>query len=294
MRTRLLAAIVLLASTVSFAQSAIDVRLREISKSAKGRVGFAALHIEKNQRIAMNEREAFPMQSVYKLPIAMCALEQVDRGRLSLTQKVKVTPADYIGQRQHSPVRDKYPNGTELTLQELIAYAVSESDGSASDVLLRVAGGPQQIMSYLQQLGVREMHILDTEMLLGRDAQVQYRNSATPESAIQLLTALQTGKALSQDSRAFLLKLMTDTPTGPRRIKGDLYPNTVVAHKTGSSGTVNGRTAATNDIGIITLPDGNHLAVAVFVSDSMADTAAREGVIARLARAAFDYWTLLK
>jgi beta-lactamase class A len=59
-------------------------------------------------------------------------------------------------------------------------------------------------------------------------------------------------------------------------------------HKTGSSGTVNGMTAATNDIGLITLPDGRRLAIAVFVTDSSAEDATRDGVIARIAKAAYD------
>jgi beta-lactamase class A len=84
---------------------------------------------------------------------------------------------------------------------------------------------------------------------------------------------------------------MTQTPTGLKRIKGLLPAGTVVAHKTGSSGTVNGLTAATNDVGLITLPNGKHLAVAVFVSDSTANDAAREEVIARVARATWDEWS---
>ena len=84
---------------------------------------------------------------------------------------------------------------------------------------------------------------------------------------------------------------MTETGTGAHRIKGMLPADAVVAHKTGTSGTAAGVTAATNDVGIVTLPDGRHLAIAVFVSDSTADEAAREGVIAKAARAAWDYFT---
>ena len=81
---------------------------------------------------------------------------------------------------------------------------------------------------------------------------------------------------------------MAASNTGPRRLKGLLPTGTVVAHKTGTSGTENGETAATNDIGIITLPNGRHIAIAVFVSDSPADEGTREGVIARIAKAAWD------
>ena len=108
---------------------------------------------------------------------------------------------------------------------------------------------------------------------------------------VVLLRALHEGRGLSEPSRALLLRLMTQTPTGSRRIKGLLPVGTVVAHKTGTSGTVKGLTPATNDVGLVTLPNGRHLAVAVFVSDSMANDSAREKVIARVARAAWDYWS---
>jgi hypothetical protein len=83
---------------------------------------------------------------------------------------------------------------------------------------------------------------------------------------------------------------MTASGAGPRWIKGLLPADTLVAHKTGTSHTVGGLTRATNDVGIVRLPDGWHLAVAVFVADSKADEATREAVIARIARAAWDRW----
>lgn len=58
-------------------------------------------------------------------------------------------------------------------------------------------------------------------------------------------------------------------------------------HKTGSSGTENGVTFATNDIGLIALPDGRRLAIAVFVTDSKADETTRDALIASIAKAAY-------
>jgi len=81
---------------------------------------------------------------------------------------------------------------------------------------------------------------------------------------------------------------MKDSSSGLHRIKGDLPAGTIVMHKTGTSGTAGGITYATNDIGLITLPDRRRLAIAVFITDSTADDAIRDAVIARIARAAFD------
>ena len=81
---------------------------------------------------------------------------------------------------------------------------------------------------------------------------------------------------------------LAETEIGNGRIKGLLPPGTVVAHKPGTDATHQGLTRATNDIGLVTLPNGQHLAVAIFLKDSKAPEAQREGVIAKIARAAWD------
>ena len=171
-------------------------------------------------------------------------------------------------------------------------YAVSESDGTASDVLFGLAGGADGIGAYLKEINVSEITILNTEKEIGRDWETQYRNWASPEGAVMLLRALHERRGLSEPSQALLLKLMTETPTGPKRLKGLLPAGTSVAHKTGTGGAnARGIAAATNDIGIITLPNGRHLAIAVFVSDSPANETTREAVISQIARAAWDKWS---
>jgi beta-lactamase class A len=178
----------------------------------------------------------------------------------------------------------------ELGVRDLLRFMVSESDGTACDVLLGLVGGPTSVTRYLRGLGVGGIVVANTEKEIGRDEATQYRNWATPRAAVALLRALHEGRGLSPPSRALLLRLMTQTSTGPRRIKGLLPARAVVAHKTGSSRTVNGRTAATNDVGLVTLPNGRHLALAVFVADSRANDPTREGVIAKVARAAWNHW----
>lgn len=263
-------------------------QVEQIAREAQGRVGAAVVVLETGETTALRGDEQFPMQSVYKLPISMAVLREVDGGKISLEQKVRVEQGDLIPTKGHSPVRDKHPRGVELSVRELLRYTMVESDGTTSDVLLRLVGGPERVNAYLRGLGVEGIVVADTEAQLARDGEAQYRNWATPAAAVALLRALHEGRGLSAESRALLLQFMNETGTGPRRLKGLLPAGTAVAHKTGSSGTFGGVTRATNDIGIITLPDGRHLAVAVFVADSTADTNAREGVIAKIARAAWD------
>jgi beta-lactamase class A len=287
--------LLLLCSSPTLAQTSGADKLRgqikHISHAAQGKVGVSLALIETGETVTLNGEQHFPMQSVYKLPIAMAVLHQVDKGALKLNQKVRVKPTDLLSERQHSPIRDKYPKGVELSLAELLQLMVSESDGTACDVLLRVVGGARFVTRYLRGLGLNDAVVATTEKEMGRDEFVQYRNWASPLGMTQLLRALQEGHGLSATSRALLLRFLTESPTGPRRIKGLLPTGTTVAHKTGTDGTRRGLTRATNDVGIITLPNGQHLAVVVFVADSRAKEATREGVIAKIARAAWDFWS---
>jgi beta-lactamase class A len=267
----------------------LEQQIKDIAADAKGHVGVAAVLLESGETIAsLNSHDHFPMQSVYKLPISMAVMKQVDQGKLRLDQKVRVTKEDYVPRLAYSPIRDKFPEGTELTVNELLKFALSESDGTASDVLMKLAGGSSAVQTYLIDLPVTDLSVLNTEKELAQDWQAQYRNSATPDSAVALLRALHERRGLSEASQALLIKYTIESTPGAKRLKGLLPPGTIVAHKTGTSGTNKGLTAATNDIGLITLPGGKHLTIAVFVSDSPADEATREEVIAKIAKAVWD------
>src|SRR5882757_4183558 len=107
-----------------------------IASDAHGHSGAAAVLIETGETASFHGADRFPMQSVYKFPIAMAVLHDVDRGLLRLDQTVSVAKAEMVPRALHSPIRDQHPDGTSLPVRELLRFAVSESDGTASDVLL--------------------------------------------------------------------------------------------------------------------------------------------------------------
>lgn len=266
--------------------SELSQRIAAIAQEARGKVGVAAVVLETGESAGLETGEKFPMQSVYKLPIGMAVLAKVDRGELKLEQKIRVTKAEMAPGDSHSPLRDKHPEGdVDFTIAELINAAVSLSDNTACDVLIPLAGGGEAVTKQLRDFGINDLVVANTEREMAANNALQYLNFATPEAAVKLLRFVQEGRGLSAASREFLLKALRDTSTGPKRIKGLLPSDTVVAHKTGTS------SKACNDIGIVSLPDGKHLAIAVFVADASADMAARESVIAKITRAAWDHWT---
>jgi len=288
----------------------LERQFADIAKAAKGRVGAAAVVLETGDAALLNEDDHYPMQSVYKLPISMAMMDQIRQDDHALDEQIGVTPADFVRQGQASPLRDKNPNGGIFTIRELIRLALVESDGTASDVLLRVLGGPNVVQQYLSQIGIEDMKVVNTEKELGQNWDTQYQNWTTPMAAGEVLRwlnasrfdvrpgtesfpdSLPKGQAIpAMGANELLLGFMDLAMTGPNRIKGLLPMGTVVAHKTGTGGAKDGITSATNDIGIIYLPNGKHLAVGVFVSDSPADNKTRDGVIARIAKAAWNKWS---
>ena len=272
------------------AQDSLRSQIAQIATQSKGIVGVSVLGIESRDTLNYNGNSRLVMHSVMKFPIAMTVLHLVDRGKYKLDQPMKVSKKD-LPAGTYSPLRDKYPDGTEIALSDLLGYMVSQSDNNACDYLLKKLGGPQAVNDYMASLGITGINIVASEADMAKTWEVQYTNWCKPIEVVRLLDIFYQGKALSKTSNDFLYKIMTETSTGPKRIKGLLPQDVVVAHKTGSSGTNNeGLTPATNDVGIITLPNGKHLAIAVFVCNSKADEATRESVIAQIAKAAWDFY----
>jgi beta-lactamase class A len=148
--------------------------------------------------------------------------------------------------------------------------------------------GPKSVDQYIGELGIRGFHLEDSEHSMQRDSTAQYRNWLEPAAAVELLRRIADNSPLSPDHTRLLLQWMEEASTGANRLRAGLPPGTVLAHKTGTSGVHQGMAPATNDIGLITLPNGRRFAIAVFVTDSRASEAAREKVIANIGRAAYE------
>ena len=273
----------------------LQAKLAEIAAASKGKIGVFALLMEEDRGVSYNGNERFAMQSVIKLPVAMAVMRQVSEGKFHNEQHIMVERSDMVGPAQRSPLRDEFPKGTQVTISGLIEAAIVESDGTACDVLTRIAGGAAAVQSYIDSLSIVEMEMKRTHKEFGKGWDMQYENFATPEAAVALLEVLmpptETGNRTVDPTYEAVYQSMIESVPGENRIKGQLPAGTVVAHKTGTGGSRNGINSATNDVGIITLPSGKHIAIAVFVGDSPADEKARELVIAQMAKAVWDTWS---
>lgn len=282
--------IALIFSQVLFSQQSLKSTLENIIKDKNAKIGVSVWHLEKGDTLSINGNKHLPMQSVFKLHIAMATLDLVDKGKLKLDQKIKLTKENLL-QNTWSPLREKYPNGNvDVPLSELITFTVSQSDNNGCDIILDLIGGTDVVHNYMNRINIKDFQIVANEQTMHKILDIQYQNYSSANSTNSVLKKLYTQQVLKKESKYFLIKILEETSTGPKRLKGELPKDIAVAHKTGTSFTENGKTPATNDVGVITLPNNEHIIVSILVSDSYEDDKTNEKIIADIAKASFDYY----
>lgn len=318
-------AFAILAAAPAFAdwdKARLDAEIPKIEAQAKGRLGVALLDLKDRKQWSHRGAETFPMQSVFKLPLAVAALQAVEAGKLKLDQPVTITRKDFS--LFHSPLAKAFKGeSNDYPLRELIRLAAGESDNTATDNLMRLIGGPQVVTKMLREGGITglsvdryervfqpevfglqgfgwdrivdekafraELKALDPQKRQAALAQAlkDPRDASTPEASALFLEALAKGNWLREPSHAaFLEKVITETKSGPERIRAGLPKGSGFAHKTGLGMTMDGINHATNDIGIVTLPNNRRFVIAVYLAGSRADAKDREAAHAAVARAA--------
>lgn len=297
------------------------VRLRTaldaLVKGSDGRIG-ACIQVGQGT-VCTRGDERFSLQSVMKLVMGAAVLDSVDRRLRRLDDAVTIRTQDLSLDVQ--PLAELVgPSGYRTTIGDLVRRAIIDSDSAATDFLIAQLGGPSAVQAFLKAKGIsgirvdRDERHLQTEIegltwrpeyvdaavleraikavpaAKRREAYAKYqadpRDTATPGGMASFLLRLARGDLLSEASTQYVMKAMKECKTFPDRLKAGVAPGWQIAHKTGTSGSWEGVTAATNDSGILTAPDGTQVAIAVFVADSRASSEARAGIIAKISAAA--------
>ncbi len=275
--------------------------VRNLGQSFHGKVGIAVRRIGSDWTVAWNGNALFPQQSVSKLWVSMTFLDAVDRGRLRLTDTTTITRNDLTLFHQPSAVLVKN-GGWTTSYSDLMRRAMTQSDNTANDTLLRAVGGPESVRSFLARRTIKDIRFGPGERLLqsataGLDWRQDYsigRNfyaarsrlpmsarvkaldnylsnppdGAAPASIVEALAKLKEGKMLSAASSRLLMNIMGEAKTGPQRVKGGVPPGWTYMHKTGTGQDLPPRSTGYNDVGIMTAPDGTSYAVAVMIGST--------------------------
>ena len=284
--------IFILVSFFTFGQkSALRKDIQKIIKDKQATVAVSVTGLDEPFNLNINGNRKLPMQSVYKFHIALAVLDRVDQGEFTIDNRVLITRNQLLV-NTWSPMRDNFPTkgNIKVRLSQIIKYTVADSDNNGADILLKLIGGAPAVQKFMNSKGVKDFSIKFNEEEMHKVPDFQYQNYTTTKSLNSLFKKFYDGGIVSPSSTVFLMDVLQQTSTGKNRLPAKLPENTVVAHKTGTSFTVDGLTGAVNDAGIITLPNGKHYAISVFVSDSREDEQTNEKIIADISKKVWDYF----
>jgi beta-lactamase class A len=196
-----------------------------------------------------------------------------------------------------------------MTGEQLMELMLTRSNNAASDTLLHAIGGPSALAAWLRTAGISGQRVDRSILELLKDSETKKRvrvgrgkrrrwitvsvpraapagdrrDSSTPEAMAALLVKLKNGELLDRQRTTYLFDVMERCRTGAGRIRGLLPAGTVVAHKTGTMSGI------TDDVGVIVLPNGHELAVAIFQTGS-GGSRAHDRKIAQLSRMLYDHF----
>jgi beta-lactamase class A len=296
---------------------AVRAEVARIATPVEGTIGVAAWRLDgRGSRVLINADQRFPMASTFKVAVAGTILSKVDRGEISLDQLIPVDAAMMVDSEGLAQTF-RHP-GVSVSVQNLLELMLTVSDNTATDTLVKLAGGPAIVTQWVRGQGIeglrvdrdtagliREFYHLPTGPFpqaleaglkanpkledLGDKPSAKFdrdpRDTATPVAMATLLERIFTGKALKPASTKLLTEIMERNTTGKARIRGRLPDGITVAEKTGTIG------GSLNDVGMITLPgDAGKLIVAVFIKESKKPFEDRERAIADVSRAIYDYY----
>ncbi len=279
------------------APAALRDEISRLGRGFDGKAGISVVSLRDGWAVDYNSNSLFPQQSCSKLWVAITALDAVDRGAVSLTDRVTMGKSDLT--LFHQPIAAKIRGGGHTTtVGALLFTAITASDNTANDSLMRSIGGPDAVRDMIRRKGIGAVRFFDGERSLQSkiagltwsqsysigDAFYKARSSlpmavrrlsferylndpydgASPRAVAMALARLKRGELLSPASTQRLLSTMGQTKTGKARVRAALASGWRWSHKTGTGQVLNGRIGGINDIGLLTAPDGTVYAMAIF------------------------------
>ena len=299
----------LFAGVPTAAPTALRNRIASLGRGFDGLAGISIYSMRDGWQVDHNAARLYPQQSCSKLWVAIAALELVDQGRIRLDDRVTLGRNDLT--LFHQPLRAKIlGGGATTTLGALLFTAMTESDNTANDKLMRSVGGPAAVRSLVERKGLGAIRFYEGERALqSRIAGLIWsqnysigngfykaRNAlplavrkasferyisdpydgASPRAVALALAKLKRGDLLSPASTNRLLSIMAATKTGKARVRAALAPGWKWSHKTGTGQVLQGRIGGINDIGLLTAPDGTVYTMALMTVPNKSDGAAQE------------------
>jgi len=258
--------------------SDVEARLAALERKHGGRLGVAILDTGNGRRHGHRADERFLMCSTHKLLTVGAVLARVDRGVEQLDRRV-VFGRDVV--LSWAPVTSKHVGAPGMSVAELCEAAITVSDNTADNLLLRSLGGPSAVTAFARKLGDPLTRLDRYEPELNDGAPGDLRDTTTPDAMFGDLRALLLGDMLSVASRERLAAWMRAASTGLDKLRAGMPSGWQAGDKTGS-----GAHDETNDVAIFWPPQRKPLLVTAYLAGSTADAAGRSAVLAEVGRIA--------
>jgi beta-lactamase class A len=258
------------------AEDLLEKRLAAIEAKVGGRLGVAALAIGSGQRIAYRADERFPMCSTFKMLAVAAVLHRVDQKQEQLDRFIPYSAADLL---EYAPVTRKHVAEGGMKLSALCAAAISLSDNTAANLLLKTIGGPEGLTRFARTLGDQQTRLDRMEPDLNNFTVGDERDTTAPAAMLGNLRALLLKDKLSPASRNQLENWMVENKTGDNLIRAGLPKDWRVGDKTGRGGL-----GAIGDIATIRPPGKQPILLVVYEVGSIAPMETRAEGIASVAR----------
>ena len=251
----------------------VEARLAALERRHGGRLGVAIQDTAGGRHAAHRGDERFLMCSTFKLLLAAAVLERVDRGAETLDRRI-VFGEDAL--LEWAPVTRKHVGPPGMTVSELCEAAITQSDNTAANLLLKEIGGPPAVTACARSLGDPVTRLDRTEPTLNRrDGD---KDTTTPVAMLRDVHGLLLDDALAGASRERLTGWLLANRTGGDSLRAGLPAGWRAGDKTGSGDT------ATNDVAILWPPQRKPVLVAAYYENADASGKGRHAVLAEVGR----------
>lgn len=265
-------------------------RISEYASTLDAEIGIAVI-FNGSDTLTYGNEICYPMMSVYKFPQALAVADYLHKKRIPMSTTITVD-STMLRPDTYSPMAMKYGSKTQdIGIDTLLYYSLVLSDNNACDILFNLIGGTKSVSAYLNSINANGISVTNTESEMHADNSLCYANSATPMAMARLFEKFHTQLSSSTPEMQAVATTMKQCRTGLDRLPAPLGgTGAEISHKTGT-GFVNAdnRLSGFNDAGTITLPNGKHYSMAVFIKDGIYSPENASRIIADISRIILDH-----
>jgi beta-lactamase class A len=158
--------------------------LAAVEAKVGGRVGVFALDTGAGREFAHRSDERFAMCSTFKWVLAAAILARVERGKLSLDERVSYDSTEFL---DNSPSTSSHVAEGFMTVGALAQAAVTVSDNTAANLLLAKLGGPAGFTEFVRSLGDTVTRLDRKEPALNGNEPGDPRDTTSPRAMAGLM-----------------------------------------------------------------------------------------------------------